>query len=105
MLAHVVLLDLCMGTKVSRRNIDRRRNPDAGTEETLNTGLARPAHKAQPRLQLSSPKKTTTIFFGWFTDLPVAFRLRRTGRIFAGLDSPEEGARYDSVERSNSRCR
>src|SRR5262245_49407378 len=105
MLAHVVLLSFCMGTKVARRNIVRRRNPDAGAGETLNTRLVCSAHKAQPMLQLSSSKKTTTIFLRWFTDLPVSFRLRGTGRIFAGLDSPEEGAHYDSVARSNSRCR
>jgi len=65
MLAHVMLLDFCMTTKLSRRNIDRRRNPDAGKSKTFNGGLYLPRTKLSRR-SADRHQKKTTIFLALF---------------------------------------
>ena len=65
MLAHVVLSNFRMGMKVSRRNIDRRRNPDAGTWKTFNGGLPVPRTKLSRR-SADRHQKKTTIFLALF---------------------------------------
>src|SRR5262245_52710273 len=89
MLAHVLLLDFCMDTKVSRRNIDRRRNPGAGTWKTFNGGLSVPRTKLSRR-SADRHQKKTTIFLGLFYRLNRCFSLAQNQEKLRWRDRPEE---------------